>query len=274
MKYTIPHLLSESAKKNSQRPALTFVGENAFKYSDIAELICSTIAFLQKNNISKGDKIALWSANSPQWGITYLAITCMGAVVVPILPEAIPGDVINILKHSESKIIFSSKSFLQKLEEENLQLDIVKVSLETHFDNISLPFEVCDFDAYDVKENDLAAIIYTSGTTGRAKGVMLSHKNISHVAWHSNDVQTITNTDRFLSVYLCTHLRKFNRVFIAIIFGACVYYLRKVQQLRFDARINGSKATMMLSVPLIIEKYIIKIKRTFTKIRYYDFYIV
>ncbi len=268
MKYTIPHLLSESAKKNSQRPALTFVGENAFKYSDIAELICSTIAFLQKNNISKGDKIALWSANSPQWGITYLAITCMGAVVVPILPEAIPGDVINILKHSESKIIFSSKSFLQKLEEENLQLDIVKVSLETHFDNISLPFEVCDFDAYDVKENDLAAIIYTSGTTGRAKGVMLSHKNISHVAWHSNDVQTITNTDRFLSVLPLAHTYENSIGFLLpLFFGACVYYLRKAPTASvLMPALMEVKPTMMLSVPLIIEKvYNQKIKRTFTK---------
>lgn len=270
MKYTIPFLLSESVKKNSNRPALTFVGEVPFTYHDIAGHICNSIGFLQSKGISKGDKVALWGTNSPQWAIAYLAITSMGAVVVPILPETIPGDVVNILNHSETKLIFLTQSLMVKLAEENMPASCMQISLEGHFDEAPETQTTYDFDVFDVQENDLAALIYTSGTTGRAKGVMLTHRNISHVGWHSNDIQPINNQDRFLSVLPLAHTYENSIGFLlAMFFGACVYYLRKAPTASvLMPALAEVKPTLMLTVPLIIEKvYRQKIIRTFTKNR-------
>ncbi len=274
MKYTIPYLFSESVKKNSECPALTFVGEKPLTYSDTAKHICNTIGFLQNRDISKGDKVALWGTNSPQWAIAYLAITSMGAVVVPILPETLPADVVNILNHSESKLIFLTQPLAVKLSEEKVSDSVIQINLEEHFDEAPETQTTCDFDIFDVQENDLAAIIYTSGTTGRAKGVMLTHRNISHVGWHSNDIQSINNQDRFLSVLPLAHTYENSIGFLlAIFFGACVYYLRKAPTASvLMPAMTEVKPTLMLTVPLIIEKvYRQKIIRTFSKNRFIRF---
>lgn len=274
MKYTIPFLLSESVKKNSGRPALSFVDETPLTYHDVAGHICNTIGFLQSKGISKGDKVALWGSNSPQWAIAYLAVTSMGAVIVPILPETIPGDVVNILKHSETKLIFLSQSLSAKLIEEKVPEECLQISLEGHFDEAPETQTTYDFDLFDVQENDLAALIYTSGTTGRAKGVMLSHRNISHVGWHSNDIQPITNQDRFLSVLPLAHTYENSIGFLlAMFFGACVFYLRKAPTVSvLMPALQKVKPTLMLTVPLIIEKvYRQKIVKTFSKNRFMRF---
>ena len=270
MKYTIPFLLSESVKKNSTRPALAFVGDTQYTYHDIAGHIYNCILFLQSKGISKGDKVAIWGSNSPQWAVTYLAITSMGAVVVPILPETIPGDVVNILNHSESKLIFLTQSLTTKLAEENVPVNCMQICLDDNFDNAFETQTTCDIDVFDVQENDLAALIYTSGTTGRAKGVMLTQQNISHVAWHSNDVQIISNQDRFLSVLPLAHTYENSIGFLLAMFsGACIYYLRKAPTASvLMPALAEVKPTMMLTVPLIIEKIYRKIIiRTFTKNR-------
>lgn len=270
MKYTIPFLLSESVKKNSGRPALAFVGETPFTYHDIAAHICNSIAFLQKKGISKGDKVALWGTNSPQWAIAYLAITSMGAIVVPVLPETLPGDVVNILNHSESKLIFLTQGLAAKMAEENVPDNCLQVALEDHFDEATEAQTTYDFDIFDVQEDDLAAIIYTSGTTGRAKGVMLTQRNISHVGWHSNDIQPINNQDRFLSVLPLAHTYENSIGFLlAMFFGACVYYLQKAPTASvLMPALQEVKPTLILTVPLIIEKvYRQKVIPTFNKSR-------
>jgi len=274
MKYTIPFLLSESVKKNSERPALAFVSEKPLTYHETAGHICNTIGFLQNKGISKGDKVALWGTNSPQWAIAYLAITSMGAVVVPILPETLPVDVVNILNHSESKLIFLTQALSAKLAEENAPEQCLQVRLESHFDESPKTQTTCDFDIFDVNEDDLAALIYTSGTTGRAKGVMLTQRNISHVGWHSNDIQPIDNQDRFLSVLPLAHTYENSIGFLlAMFFGACIYYLRKAPTASvLMPAMEEVKPTLMLTVPLIIEKvYRQKIIRIFTKSRFMRF---
>jgi long-chain acyl-CoA synthetase len=109
---------------------------------------------------------------------------------------------------------------------------------------------------YDVSEEDLASIIYTSGTTGKSKGVMLTHRNICFNARMSDRVQEINETDRFLSVLPLSHTYENTIGFIfPMMKGACIYYLGKTPtpSVLLPA-LRVIKPTVMLTVPLIIEK--------------------
>ena len=53
----------------------------------------------------------------PNWGAAYLAITSMGAVAVPILPDFTPGEIANVLNHSEAKALFLSGNLAHKVAE-------------------------------------------------------------------------------------------------------------------------------------------------------------
>jgi len=261
-KFTFPSLFENSVQKFGDCNAMALVGQKPFTYKEVDATIKSLMAFYEKLGIKPGDKVALLSTNMPNWGMAYYATVFMGAVVVPMLPDFSIGEIENILKHSEAKVVLVSKGLLPKLgkiEAENLQY---KIAIE---DYSLIGEDAADFkfDAniqierkYAVEENDLAAIIYTSGTTGNSKGVMLSHKNICSNAARSKTIHPIDETDRFLSILPLSHTYENTLGYvIPMIAGACIYYLGKtpVPSLLISA-LKEVKPTVMFSVPLIIEK--------------------
>jgi long-chain acyl-CoA synthetase len=219
-------------------------------------------AFLEKLNVGKGDKVAILSSNMPNWGVAYFAITFMGAVVVPLLPEFLTTEIENLLVHSGAKMIFASENLMQKLN--GIQPDILQTIIKVE-DFSLVKGEVTDVffrpnvlpeQNYLVEENDLAAIIYTSGTTGNPKGVMLTHKNICFSAVKGDETQPITENDRFLCILPLSHTYENTLGLILPIYrGASVYYLNKPPTAAvLLPALQTVKPTIMLTVPLIIEK--------------------
>jgi long-chain acyl-CoA synthetase len=248
------------------------VGEKPKTYEEVSKEIKSVIAFIEKNDVSPGDKVAILSLNMPNWAVAYFSITFMGAVVVPILPDFSPIEVANVLEHSGAKAIFISNSLLSRIE--GFKNDILRTIILIEDFSLMDPKEgSLKFDPealpekeYTVEEEDLASIIYTSGTTGRSKGVMLTHKNITFNAMKGMVIQPIDETDRFLSVLPLSHTYENTLgLILPLLGGSCVYYLRKppTPTVLIPAMAEV-KPTMMLTVPLIMEKiYFNKILPTF-----------
>ena len=269
---TFPFLFSETLRKFGKCNAFAFVGEKPISYEAVDRNIQAVISFLENNGIEPGDKVAVLSTNMPNWGIVYFAITFMGAVAVPILPDFSNTEINNVLNHSGAKAIFISDSLIPKLE--GIQAEDLKIRiLIDDFSIIAGNNETVRFNEterpskiYSVSEADLASIIYTSGTTGRSKGVMLSHKNISFTALKGRTIQHLDETDRFLSVLPLSHTYENTLgLILPMLCGSCVYYLRKppTPAVLLPA-LEEVKPTIMLTVPLIIEKiYFNKILPTF-----------
>ena len=113
-----------------------------------------------------------------------------------------------------------------------------------------------NFIPAEVEEEDLASIIYTSGTTGNSKGVMLSHKNLAWTTQQCYTLQAIKPEDRFLSILPLSHtLENTVGFLLPVKYGSSIHYLRKppVASILLPA-FQQVKPTIMLSVPLIIEK--------------------
>ena len=108
-KLTLPELLSNSCSKFKNNLSLNFVQSGKRTYQDFYNEVTSIANYLLSSGIRKGDKIAILSANMPNWGITQFAIARIGAIAVPVLPGFSSIEIQNILEHSESKIIFVSK---------------------------------------------------------------------------------------------------------------------------------------------------------------------
>ncbi|MCK9423638.1 MAG: AMP-binding protein [Bacteroidales bacterium] len=259
---TFPAFFAFTLSQFSHRNALAIVGEKPFTYSETSEQIQALIAFLEQLGILPGDKIAILGTNQPNWAIAYFAITFMGAVAVPLLPEFLPGEIETLLNHSESKAIFISENLLPKLDgiKSTTKWAVLKIEDFSIVDTEPLS-PVYNPDAkpqvhYIVDENDLAAIIYTSGTTGNPKGVMLTHRNICFTAINGHKIQHIEETDRFLSILPLSHTYENTLGLILPMYrGACVYYLRKppTPSVLLPALLE-IRPTTILTVPLIIEK--------------------
>jgi long-chain acyl-CoA synthetase len=224
--------------------------------------------------LKKGDKVALLSHNMPNYVIAYFAVVSKGLIIVPILPDFTRDEIENVLVHSESKVLFASERLTSRIA--NLELPSLEASILV--DNFSLLTGTAATASTDsqlshieVAEDDTAAIIYTSGTTGRSKGVVLSHKSITFVAMQSYPFQPISKSDVFLSLLPLSHTYENSiGMLYPIMYGASIYYLEKpptaAALLPALAKI---RPTMMLSVPLIMEKlYKTQIQNKFTGNRF------
>lgn len=260
-KVSFPSLFSETLNKFGDCNALALVGEKPLTYKEVDVRIKSLIALYEELGVEPGDKVAILSTNMPNWGIAYYAITFMGAVVVPLLPDFSEAEIENILQHSEAKAIFVSQGLRSKINDSKIDGVKFKIGIEdfTLIDSSSgKSFELGKLptNEYQVEEDDMAAIIYTSGTTGSSKGVMLSQKNICSNAIRSKTIHPMSEKDRFLSILPLSHTYENTLGFvIPMLAGACIYYLGKtpVPSLLIAA-FKEVKPTIMFSVPLIIEK--------------------
>jgi long-chain acyl-CoA synthetase len=259
VKLTFPELLEESFRKHHQRTALGFVDGASKTYQQVRTDIYTLVSHLESLGIQPGDRIALLGPNAPNWVVSYLAATFMGAVAVPLLPDFTAEEIVNILDHSESKAIIISEKFQSKIN--GYESDFLKVRLRmenfaVEQSNTSFSDVAVTEQRYQVNEEDLAAIIYTSGTTGKSKGVMLSHKNICVNVRQAGIVQSVHEKDRFLSVLPLSHTYENTLgLILPLVNGASIFYLQKAPTPAvLLPALEKVKPTIMLTVPLIIEK--------------------
>ncbi len=271
-KYTVPAMLRNTFGSYGDRPSLVFAGEEIRTYAQLEVEVKQVAGKLVSFGIGKGDKVVILSGNMPNWGVAYFAISVLGAIVVPILPDFSMVEIANIVEHASPKLLFVSESLSSKLERFKTDPTKVLLSIES-FEQISGsdPEEAIileDLATANVEEDDLLSIIYTSGTTGKSKGVMLSHKNILWDAEHGGTVHQVDSHDRMLSLLPLSHTYENTIGFIyPVMYGSSVHYLRKLPTPAvLIPALQVVKPTLMLTVPLIIEKiYKKQIQPIFTK---------
>jgi len=269
VKQTLPFLLENSVKLYRNNNSLSYVNGVSLNYESLNKEIDKIKELLTIQGIRKGDKVAILSRNMPNWGISFFAITSMGAVAVPLLPDFHENEIKNILEHSEVKSIFISKLMYPKINSVKSSLDsIIYIDdFEIIKESNSKTEEVKE-EIFNVQENDLASIIYTSGTTGKSKGVMLTHKNIVFDAVQVLSIEHVKARHRFLSILPLSHTYENTLgLIIPILQGASVYYLEKPPTpAALIPAMQKIKPTHILSVPMVIEKiYRNKVLPTFTK---------
>ncbi|MBE9468591.1 MAG: AMP-binding protein [Bacteroidetes bacterium] len=270
-----------SIKHNWELPALSNYQGETLTYAQVGLKIKKFHYLLKKNDIKKGDKIALIGKNNCNWAIVYLATVTYGAVIVPLLQDFSKKDIHHIINHSESKLLFISDQIFQKIDAN----EIKDVETILSLDNYSILFSKnknadanlieaeeyfsknkitpSNFKLKKVDNKELLGILYTSGTSGFSKGVMLSHNNLAaniHYARHNFIVHRGYKIVSFLPLahaYGCAF-----EFLWPLTKGCHVTFLGKIPSPNIITKaFKEIKPRIILSVPLILEKvYKTKIK--------------
>jgi len=281
-------LADHTFKKYAENDFVCHVGQPAMTYKKAQRKVIELQAMFKGLGLKQGDKIAICSENMPHWGIVYLAITAMGAVAVPILPDFHSNEIHHIIKHSQVKAIFVSNRLCVRLNEEDFSsslsyvfaletLDLIEDKTPKHSELFvkgvqtiaQIKEKAIKFakqkkllkmseidDRLTINPDDVAVILYTSGTTGQSKGVMLSHSNLLSQLFQANTLIDITMDDRFLSILPLAHTFECSVGFLVPFSnGASIHYIKRVPspKIILDA-MQTVKPSCMLSVPLVIEK--------------------
>ncbi len=258
---TLPGAIQNSFSQFPNKPSLGFVDGEVYTYQELQKQVTKLAAQLQTIGYQQSSKIAILSSSMPNWGASFFAISFTGATIVPILPDFSKQEITNILTHAEVNAIFVSNQLEIKVDTEalpNLRVFNIETFLEITPQGRQPIADVTenDYKPVQIDEEDLASIIYTSGTTGTSKGVMLTHKNIVWTAYQCELLQPINENDRFLSILPLSHTFENTLGMIyPMLYGSAVYYLSKppTAPVLLPA-LQEVKPTIMLSVPLIIEK--------------------
>ena len=227
--YTVGELLEVQAKKYPEHEAVVYADRNLrMNYKEFNMLCRKAARGLMKLGVKKGEHIAAWSSNTPEWVVSQFATGKMGAVLVTVNTNYRTAELEYLLKQSDSTTIilmeqFKDASYIDmvyeivpelktsepgKLESSTLPyLKNVIVMGEKRFpgtyswqDILNMADDVTEEELDEqmatLKQNEVINMQYTSGTTGFPKGVMLTHSNIVNNAFNVANAMKLTDQDR------------------------------------------------------------------------------
>lgn len=276
LKETVSQYLEDSIKSNWDNQALSDYKGDSFAYKDVACTLIKLHKFYDALGVKPGDKIALVGKNSARWGVVYLSVVSYGAVIVPILPDFKPGDMHEIVNHSDSILLFAEQSLFDTLDFEKMpnligSLRITGFTIQAQrADKLIEAWEKSEVDkpignecanpdkfSLPKIENDkLAVISYTSGTTGFAKGVMLPHNSLAANIRFAQRNMPLNPGDRIVSFLPLAHTFGCAFEFLfPFTLGCHITILTKTPSPQIILQAFGEvKPSLILSVPLVIEK--------------------
>jgi long-chain acyl-CoA synthetase len=268
---TLDGLFSERVRRS-----LNDVGYRAFEdgagrwkdytWGEIDRLVSRWQAALEREDLARGDRVAIMMRNSVWWVVFDQAAMGLDLVTVPLYTSDRPDNVAYIMHNAGAKLFFFEEpETWDAFSEVKGQLDGVKrlISLKPLKAQPSdsrlvdsdrwLPKEAGNTRHVNTDGRKLASIIYTSGTTGRPKGVMLSHYNMLQNAYSTLQRFEMTTDDLLLSFLPLSHtLERTCGYYGTVMAGAKTAFARSVQQLGED--LLTIRPTVLISVPRIYER--------------------
>ncbi|HET6451193.1 MAG TPA: AMP-binding protein, partial [Spirochaetia bacterium] len=244
-------------------------------YRGLQEHVRSVGTALLEAGVAPGDRIGLISENRSEWVITYLAVTCVGAVIVPFDILLKKEELAAVARASGARIIFTSSEYLSKVSFvcEELggagRLVLFDEPAEagapgwpaTSFAALRDAGRAAVASGRDryatarVQPDELAALIFTSGTTGTPKGVMLSHRNLVE---NGDGVQMTTPLgpgDNWIIVLPFHHTYPTSMgIFTPLLSGGMITPVPSMKTNVFVGIMKETGATCIPAMPLLIEK--------------------
>ena len=226
---TIGELLEQKAEKHPNHEAVIYADRNLrWSYKEFNDECRIVAKGLMKLGINKGDHLAIWATNTPEWLTAQFATAKMGAILVTVNTNYRTTELEYLLRQSDSKTIilmesYRDASYIEMLNEicpelkeakpgslNSKRLPMLKnviVLGDNHYpgtyswkDIKKLGEDISDHELderlYSLESSDVINMQYTSGTTGFPKGVMLTHSNIVNNGYNIANCMRLTKEDR------------------------------------------------------------------------------
>ncbi|OYN89356.1 long-chain fatty acid--CoA ligase [Parenemella sanctibonifatiensis] len=211
---------------------------------------------LHASGVRKGDRIALWAANRPEWSLVDLAAMWLGAVTVPIYGSSTAEQAAHILRDSGAGWIFiGGAEEAARVPEGVTVVSFDAVDGVTPLaELLSRPVDPADAEAVAATErhpDDLLTLIYTSGTTGDPKGVMLTHRALCAELDALEGYFDVQPTDHSLCFLPLAHALERGWTYFVLSRGCMNTYVENPREVA--EQLVLAKATLMVCVPKLYE---------------------
>jgi long-chain acyl-CoA synthetase len=260
-------MFARSVAKFADEPAVRISegdGWQVTTYAELGDQARKLAARLIDRGLAPGDRVALFSANRPEWSLVDFACANAGLVSVPLYATSTADQLRHIVADSAARLIFVAgareAAIVAEVRDALPDLEAVITLLPTP-DAITLDDELAaapsDTSAVDERiaaanPDDLATIIYTSGTTGEPKGVMLSHRGFTHQVWALNRFFQLGPGDVSLCFLPLSHALERAWTYMVLANGCLNTYVSDPRDVAHQMVL--AQPNLMVSVPRLFEK--------------------
>ena len=282
MNITVGDMLSNIAKKYPTKLAVKYIEVNYTRtYYEFNKEVDKYAKGLLGMGIGKGDHVAIWATNYPEWLILFFATARIGAVLVTVNTNYKEAELEYLLSNSDSKALFICDGIKDidcekiiysvcpelktskpgELHNEKLPFLRYVVSLDNWYDGMynwsQIPYfgvliSNDEFNAikHSIDPDDVVNMQYTSGTTGFPKGVMLTHNNIVNNGKAIGDCMKFSSKDK-----LCIPVPFFHcfgmvlAIMAAVTHGAAMVPLLWYTPMKVMHAVEYEKCTAVHGVP-------------------------
>lgn len=241
--------MDDLSKNNPDGQAVRYTDRNYFRtwkeLNDEADLVARGLMSL---GVKKGDHVAIWATNTPEWILTLFATAKIGAVLVTVNTNFKIFELEYLLRQSDTKLLvmiggFKNNDYVATVNELLPELKTTSGEIESehlpclkrivfagnetpkgmlNFQDLKIlggdfPVEIFEENKKTLSPHDVVNMQYTSGTTGFPKGVMLTHYNILNNGKTIGDGMKFTSDDK-----LCITVPFFHCFGLVLAMMACI----------------------------------------------------
>lgn len=252
----------QRAAEFGDKPAI-IEGESGrtITYAQLTPLIRRLAAGFANLGLQKGEVLAIYSPNSPEFALTFHAVASLGGVVTMVPPLFTDEEIKTQLRDSAARFLVTIPQLLRKARDAaaaaGIETLIVVGESEGAADAISFASLLTHDTEPPVRlidpHEDLAALPYSSGTTGFPKGVMLTHRNLVSMLCQIQGNDAISEDDTMICLVPMYHLYGLHVVTnLALAQGATVVTLSRYELKPFLEALQKYNVTIAPLVPPLV----------------------
>ncbi|UCF45420.1 MAG: long-chain fatty acid--CoA ligase [Candidatus Bathyarchaeota archaeon] len=265
-------ILTKTTKDNPKKTALAYF-ENEINYAELDSLSNQFAGALVKLGVKKGDRVAVFLPNTPQFVIAYFGSLKAGALLTAISPLHKERKVEYQLTDSEAETIIALDSLypiVEKVWRKAKLKNAIITTLEDYASKTAISPSLVGQkpNVYSFQEllkekgtkppkvninpkEDLAALQYTGGTTGTAKGAMLTHMNlVSNTVMFAAWIKGAVAQETFLTTLPLFHIYGMTTSMnVPILLAAKIVLLPRFETMAALESIQRHRVTVFCGVP-------------------------
>ncbi|MBA2731344.1 MAG: AMP-binding protein, partial [Acidobacteria bacterium] len=227
-------------------------------YGQLSDAVRRVAAGLAKRGFGKGDVLALYSPNLPEYAVAFHAVATLGGIVTTINPMYTADELSHQLNDANAKYLLTVPQLIGKAVEASRDTKVEEVFVfgdatgATPFASLLESDGLVPETEINPRE-DIVALPYSSGTTGVAKGVMLTHYNMVANLYELEEHDRTSERDTLIAVLPFFHIYGMTVIMNMGLFrGATIVTMPRFEMEQFLAAMQSHKVTRAHLVPPII----------------------
>ena len=270
---TIGELVDRAVSRNPYKVYL-YYGDYQVTYQELLQDTLRTARLFHDLGVRRGDRVCLLLPNGREFLYSWMGLSRLGAICVPINTAYKQAETAYIIDNAEAKVLLSHHTLMEVAQEaarRSPSLDerlIVSEGGEAHpgwrdfwpLLRAATPFEPPEPSEMDeVQPEDVSMLVYTSGTTGNPKGVMITHQMYVAAGQGFATWTSATSEDRFFTCLPYIHANvQYYSTMGSLAIGASLILADRFSASRFLQQVRESRATVVnyigMMMPVLLKQ--------------------